>query len=251
MSWSSYKKHALWVSRPCIKGIFLIVLFFSSSAFASWKLVAQFSTSVGASFFFNEQRGFIGMDGYNGIKRTSDGGKTWKDCITPFPLLYYGFITDIFMKDSLNGWAGIENDNFSHGLWYTKDGGVTWLEDLNVTGQVTSVYQTSSAVLFGDRWSINRLSISTNIGLNFVKGSTNKYNGINFVDDLHGAASPYNPIVGAAIPLLYTSDGGLTWQKSNNGAMTTEAWGVYAQKGTSNFICAGEIAILDPSPTDP
>ncbi len=246
MSWSSLKKKALWVISPCIASIILLAFLFAP-AYSSWKRVAQFNTTVNASFFFNEFRGFIAMDGFEGIKRTSDGGKTWKDCITPSPFVYFGYITDIFMKDSLNGWAGIENDNLSHGLWYTNDGGVTWREVMNVFGQVSSVYQTPSAIVMGDRFSLNRLSSSVNGGLNFLRSSVDRFNGINFVDDIHGVASPFASPSGTAV---YTSDGGISWQKSNNAPMTTESWGVYAQKGTPNFIVAGEKNSFDPSPTE-
>lgn len=217
-----------------------------SSVFSSWKLVARFEANVRCSFFFNELRGFVGIDGISGIKRTSDGGKTWFDCITPFgsPYPYFGYITDIFMKDSLNGWAGIEDDYFSHGLWFTIDGGVSWHEQLKVVGTVTSVYQTPSAVIYGDRYTINKLSVSTDGGVTFSRRAFDDFNGINFVDDLHGVASIYYGVI------RYTSDGGLTWQKTTNPLDSIEAWGVYAQKGSSNFIIAGEKSARDLTPPE-
>src|SRR2546421_7344878 len=124
------KKLSLCAKFRCFTGgiIFISFIFSSFPGFATWKKIAQFPSSVYTSFFFNEQRGFIGFGNLTSsdtiIKRTYDGGKTWLDCTTPSG--YTGYMTDIFMKDSLNGWASIEDDPFKHGLWRTNDGGVTW-----------------------------------------------------------------------------------------------------------------------------
>lgn len=241
MSWNALYRKPLSQRFQHLSCGFVFVsffLFFSVSGFSSWKIIARFNATINASFFFNEQRGFIGLDGNNGIKRTSDGGKTWKDCITPIG--YSGFITDIFMKDSLNGWAGIEDDNFSRGLWYTVDGGVSWNVQANVIGTVSSVYQTPFAIIYGDRFSLNRLSVSINAGLNFTRISLDRFNGLDFVDDLHGVASTFSSPAANGAPgtAMYTVDGGLTWQKTTGVAI--EAWGVYGQKGSSNFVIAGE-----------
>jgi len=246
MSCSAQKNnfHLFSERRICSVLLFMSLLSFTNSGYASWKKVAQFNVTVNASFFFNEQRGFVGLDGNNGIKRTYNGGKTWLDCI--IPPAFYGYITDIFMRDSLNGWVGIENDNNSKGLWYTVDGGVTWNVNPNVTGQVTSVYQTPTAVIFGDRFSLNRLSVSTNGGGNFTRISTDRFNGINFVDDLHGVATVFaNSGANAPGTALYSADGGNSWSPTSN--ITVESWAVYAQKGTPNFVIAGEKVQTDPN----
>src|SRR5258708_3523449 len=184
MSFSTQNFLIYWVKRHrfiCAVFFVLFVNFLSSPVSATWRRIAQFETTVNCSFFFNEQRGFIGIDGQFGILRTSDGGATWINCVTPNPLGYHGWLTDIFMKDSLNGWAGIEDDNSSHGLWFTIDGGVTWREQFNVTGQPSCVYQTPFAVIYGSRFSISSLSINIWLGIgNFSRLTNQRINGINF-----------------------------------------------------------------------
>ena len=245
MNYDPEKKPSFSAAFCRISGViifFSFLVFFQSAGFATWQKVAQFPATVNSSFFFNEQRGFVAMDGYNGIKRTSDGGKTWKDCITPSPSIYYGNITDIFMRDSLNGWAGIENDNLSNGLWFTNDGGVSWQANASITGQFSSVYQPPSGILVADRWGSNKLSLSIDGGATFTRVAGDKYTGINFVDDLHGVATTY---IGTAV---FTNDGGLSWKPTS--AITTEAWSVYALKGTSTFVIAGERNVQDASQTE-
>ncbi|MEI8135486.1 MAG: choice-of-anchor D domain-containing protein [bacterium] len=214
-----------------------LLFFLCSDSFAGWKKIAQFRGEIHACFIFNEQRVLIG--GENGqIERTYDGGITWTDCITPPG--YFGYVEDIFMKDSLNGWAGIEQDDKTHGLWFTNDGGVTWAEKMNIQSQVTSVYQTKAAVIFGDRIGSNRLSTSVNGGSTFVSVTNDRVNGINFVDDLHGVCTVFRADPpGFDPPPSWTNDGGISWHKSFSFA--EEAWGVYANKGTPNFVVAGEL----------
>ncbi len=228
------------------QGILLILfsslIFFPSLGIGRWEKIAQFPTTVNASFFLNEQIGFIGIDGVNGIKRTSDGGITWTDCIIPPG--YSGFITDIYMRDSLHGWAGIENTNASHGLWRTLDGGISWSEDANYSGEVSSVYETPNGILVASRFSPNRLSFSTDGGITFSVAGLNKYTGINFVDDLHGIVSAFQTNSNIYAPVMRTSDGGRTLIASEG--IMTEAWSVYAQKGTSNFYVVGEKSAIDP-----
>ncbi len=220
--------------------IFLSVLvLYQSQGLGTWKKVAQFPTTVNASFFFSEQRGFIAIDGANGIKRTSDGGQTWLNCTIPTG--FSGFFTDIFMKDSLNGWATIEefNNTFAHGLWSTTDGGVSWQTNAVIVGLFSSVYQTPSGLIVGDRYTLNKLSLSTDGGTTFTRVGPDAYRGINFADNLHGVATTYK---GTAV---FTNDGGLSWRQTST--VTVEAWSVYAQKGSSNFVVVGEIIQSDKS----
>src|SRR5438067_13001799 len=118
MSCPTLHKALAW---PTIRRFFGAIIFLClfqfllRPAIAGWKLIAQFRDQVNSSFFFDEQRGFLGTDNIEGIYRTSDGGNTWTRCQTPPPFIdsnfVGGYISDIFMKDSLNGWAGIESQS--------------------------------------------------------------------------------------------------------------------------------------------
>lgn len=246
MSCRELKQKFLAVPMRCLSSAIIFALFFSlqlSSGFATWRLIAHFQNTVNSSFFFNEQRGFVGIDGIFGIKRTYDGGQNWFDC--SIPPGYDGIISDIFMKDSLNGWAGVDvpYNGPINGLWYTSDGGVTWNES-NAGHEITSVYETSSAIICGSRYFA--LAYSTTKGAVFSPSKNDDYNGINFTDDLHGVASEYRSAFGNNYPpASWTSDGGLTWSQSQG--IAEEAWGVYAEKGTSNFYIAGEKTAGDRS----
>jgi len=229
--------------------LFFIPFLFTNAGFCGWQKITQFPATVNTSFFFNEQRGFIGIDGQFGIFRTSDGGQTWLSCSIPSG--FSGFITDIFMKDSLNGWATIDESMSmptAHCLWSTTDGGVSWHIDASAIGSLSSVYQTPSALIITDRFSQVKLSLSTDGGVTFTSAGTDRYNGINFLDDLHGVVTAYAAAAGGYAPALRTSDGGRTWLQTQG--ILTEAWSVYAEKNTSKFFIIGEKSQADPNNTE-
>lgn len=222
--------------------LLLAVLALSGSAGAQWTRVASFSEVVNCGFFFNEQRGLVGLDysfggSGGGIFRTNDGGLTWQSCLIPSG--YYGTLNDIFMKDSLNGWAIAEEYSedsifFERNLWRTTDGGVSWQEAPAIVEEGTSVYETEGGlVLYTKRYDPLNLGFwrSFNIGNSFSIITTGSYNDIDFSDALHGVVSPF---IGQA---MWTADGGNSWYPSS---YSIESWGVYAQKGTLNFVMGGE-----------
>ena len=221
-------------NRISIIALILAIFLLSGTASGTWKLIAQFPATVNASFFFNEQHGLIGIDGVNGIKRTFDGGNTWLN--STIPSGFTGFVTDIFMKDSLNGWATIEEgvNNPAAGIWSTSDGGQTWQTN-SMFGQFSAVYQTPNSLTVASRWGSTEIYRYVDNGAVFLQTGTGAFTGINYVDDLHGVASIYT---GASA--MYTNDGGFTWKTALG--LSLEAWSVYAQKGTANFFAAGELA---------
>ncbi|HYM21140.1 MAG TPA: choice-of-anchor D domain-containing protein [Candidatus Kapabacteria bacterium] len=222
----------------------------SDHSYASWKKLAQFGSvipqinpTVNSCFFFNDMHGFAGIDGVTGIMRTYDGGRTWQPCVIPAGY-GAGFINDIFMSDSLNGWAVIEDDISEHGLWRTTDGGVTWVEDASFIGAPSSVHQTSSKLYITSRYSIPTIGVSLDGGASFLRLGSDWYNDINFVDDNHAVASAFRSSNGSYANSVWTMDAGLTWFTNN---VFIEAWSVYAKKGTPTFIIAGEKKIDDGS----
>ena len=226
------------------------ILVSSNVSDAKWKKVATFFapnpffyTYGTSAFFFDAKRGIIGSDGYAGMLRTSDGGKTWLQCT--IPVNFTGAINDIFMYDQLNGWAVLEDGLLTQGLWKTSDGGATWTIAPSVVGPYTSVYQTPASVIYTSRYALSHLGFSTNGGQSFLPVVGDKFNGLNFVDNLHGVASVFSATGAGQAPgnAMWTNDGGLNWFTSN---LTTEAWGVYAKKGTSTFVVVGEKISSDP-----
>jgi photosystem II stability/assembly factor-like uncharacterized protein len=229
---------------------FVLVVFFPvSKAGAGWQLIATFPQFVGASFFFNDLQGFVTTDGDDGdttrgfpgtspmVWRTYNGGVTWLSSSVPAG---YGlaWMSDIFMTDSLNGWLSFERSPNGHCVWHTTDGGVTWVEPLSECDGATSIYETSQGVFFTQRYSLVGMWASRDQGNSFYPAMSNQLNDINFVDAIHGVATPF---IGKT---LFTSDGGNIWDST---FQQTEAWAVYADKGTSNFVIAGEQRQSSPS----
>jgi len=211
-------------------GLFLTLLASAVSGYGSWNKIAQFSgtSRVTACYFFDASTGIIGFDGnVNGspLLRTTDGGITWRSVVIP-ARSNSTYVMDIWFKDSQEGWATL----FTGGeLWHTTDGGLTW-KALNVTGNFSGVRATSSAIDVTDFGS--SLYLSTNGGTAFSPTVGPHTNGLDFVDNLHGAASGFVSL------FAFSADGGLTWQ--NAAGNVNEAFGMYGFQGTSIFVAAAE-----------
>jgi len=228
--------------------IFAVLSFlFVPTAICSWQKIATLPGTVNCSFFFDESTGLVGMDGMTGIMKTTNGGKTWNSAIIPNG--YTGLITDIFMIDSLHGWAGIEEGPLGRGLWSTSDGGLSWAINPNYLGAVASIYQTKKALIVTSRSAANGLSISTDGGVTFEQAGIDRYTGISFVDDLHGIVCTYVLGTGTGYaPAVVTTDCGISWSKTSG--MQMEAWSALPVKGSSTFVIVGEMYALDPSVTE-
>ncbi|MDP4219775.1 MAG: T9SS type A sorting domain-containing protein [Bacteroidota bacterium] len=215
---------------------------------ASWNKLAQFTGRgyVSACWFFDEQNGFIGFTGLNtgpAIMRTTDGGTSWTGVVCP-PIannnpLAIPHISDIWFRNNNEGWATFYWTDPTSNLWHTTDGGATW-NAIPFTGNLSSVRQTRHALIVS-QFEGPGLSVSVDGGLTFSTSYNQNMNGIDFVDDLNGAASPYNPSR-TSMPYdasWYTSDGGVTWQESNVN-FHEETWGIYGIKGTGIFLAYPE-----------
>jgi hypothetical protein len=217
----------------------LLCLF--ANARAQWTLVGSFPTAIGCGFFFDEDHGFINPCDPISIYKTKDGGVTWAATNVPRPM--NGAVTSIYMLDQTTGYASIFSDGQfgKPALWRTLDGGNTWLNDLNVSGEGTSVYATSKAIIWTDwddfiyggthTWGGE---VSTDQGSTWTKRFRERGNGLDFTDDKIGVMTQMNP---SPNNFWRTVDGGVTWIPTAN---VLESWSVYGVKRTKTFFTSNE-----------
>jgi hypothetical protein len=101
----------------------LLLMMGSQGMIAQPRLVHHFNSHMVSNVLFigvpgPTQEGFVSTFDHN-LNRTSDGGKTWEIVYTSSANY---FVTSLTFKDSLEGWAGIGQNNYIH----STDGGLTW-----------------------------------------------------------------------------------------------------------------------------
>lgn len=186
----------------------------------SWGLQESGTSSdLECVYFINAQRGWIGSSN-NTIGTTTDGGASWS-WQQPEGEPRRTFM-DMSFVDENTGWIV---DNFG-GILHTQDGGVTW------TPQSSSTQWAITSVQFlntNEGWATatNRIVLRTTDGgqnwttidLNQVDyGATVILEDIFFIDGDRGwistniMASSDSSAFENGSPLLYTTDGGETWQ---------------------------------------
>jgi hypothetical protein len=178
-----------------------------SSAFSQWNEIAQIPGMgrVSACYFFNESTGLIGFDDVlNGspLLRTTDGWITWQSVISP--IISDSWACDIWFKDSVEGWATFLEGVTGY-LWHSTDGGLSW-SSVALTGMFSGIRATDSTVVVTqlENGIGTGIFTSTDGGVTFPIRYGISQNGVDFVDNLHGAAGSYDHLAGFA----YTNDGG-------------------------------------------
>ena len=224
-----------------------------------WKKLIQIPVGeVHCGFFFDEQTGFTGSGSWNVgipalIRRTNDGGKTWTLCTTPKEK---GFVSNIFMKDVLIGYASIMSSDTIpvSSIWKTTDGGITWFDNTHKNNTYsTCVYATNNA-LIKTQWSNfdpGEFSLDDGLSYSRISGAfidtvPDFSNGIDFADDKNGVVVEGEGGLGGVLPCWITQDGGMSWYA---GDKIPEAFSVYALKGTQTFFALPEDEQFAPGNT--
>ncbi|MBX3282967.1 MAG: hypothetical protein KF756_10860 [Acidobacteria bacterium] len=192
-----------------------LVLAVSSVAQAEWvKLPTRNFANLKDIFFQNSETGWIaGTDGT--LLRTDDGGKTW----LPLQKFTNDSILQIYFTDPATGWMLCERSIYSRGknptsyLRKTIDGGVHWdkveFEDAD-RERVTRILfdRNGLGLAFGEGGIFYRLQED---GKTWKKSRA----AIHFLL-LDGAytTGATGAIVGAGGTIVFTQDGGLTWEEA-------------------------------------
>ena len=150
----------------------------------------------------------IGGQGY--IAYTSDGGFTWSRLVRDTTYDYF----DCRFADLNTGWVVGGNDRTMQAyIGKTTDGGVTW------SGQVLSTAGMLRGLDFvspQQGWAVGKFGTvlhTSDGGASWIpqaSGVDSTLFDVDFVDSLYGMASGYQAVI-------FTSDGGETWQESRVG----------------------------------
>ncbi len=108
-----------------------VVFFVTHDAGVSWILlppVLPAGQMMRMAQFVNTRDGFASCGAE--LCTTQDGGETWQQIATPFPLGSPGasaFVSQLDFVDGLTGWAVLADQQASAALLETTDGGRTWI----------------------------------------------------------------------------------------------------------------------------
>ena len=205
--------------RAAISLVFIAPLTTSLSyAQSTWKILpnapALTSSRYEDIYFVNEKLGWAVRA--NIIIKTSDGGESWES--QEIGGLQGGFRSVAFL-DSLRGWAGTLGGD----LMQTTDGGKNWKQIRNSISPlpqgVCDLSVVSDSVVVGSgRWSgPTNFITSTNSGATWKNKSLSVYAslliGCKFFTQTSGFVVGASADTSEGGVVLYTSDGGGTWEK--------------------------------------
>lgn len=198
-----------------------------SSSFAQWEWQNPLphGNSMVDVTFVNENEGWAA--GGSIIMHTVDGGNSWETQYQMNCSVHTCFVKSIYFIDNSNGWAvggyaGIDPPPYGAKIWFTSDGGNTWVEqyDLNqhefndvfftdqnngwVVGTKYHYYNPISSIILhtsngGDTWQVQ------------LNNNYDGFSGIYFTDTDNGWA------VGDSGTIVHTSNGGNTWVEQYSG----------------------------------
>ena len=185
-------------------------------------------------YFVNPRLGWV-VNGGGNIYRTTDGGETWEHQFqVPSYLRSVGF------SDSLHGWVGTLDGE--HPLYRTTDSGVTWAEVWNIPeprpAGVCGLWVVNQSVIYGSGKYTEpaRMIKSTDGGGTWASLDLSPYAAT--LIDCYFPTADSGFVVGGrgrficgscsgdsiSAVILFTSDGGTTWQTRWQGRRRNE-WG--------------------------
>jgi photosystem II stability/assembly factor-like uncharacterized protein len=171
-----FRPHIRLIASPILITLLLLVISVTAAAQQGWvsTRIAPASQDLNTVFFLDEKRGWVGGD--NGfLSRTEDGGHSWvqQSVDTKDP------INDIYFRDKEAGFLIAGNAIFS-----TRDNGTVWTESRRF---LPSEFEGADVELYSVRFSSKKKG--------WVVGSISKRERV--TDSI----------------LLYTENGGETWQR--------------------------------------
>ncbi|MBS1902164.1 MAG: choice-of-anchor D domain-containing protein [Bacteroidetes bacterium] len=186
--------------RSLVVSVFVILSTSIASAQPAWQpfiTSLNSSTPVGAAFL-NEQYGFVTLAN-NQVFRTTDGGKNWKQIRTPAPMLGMG---QCYFHTPAN--------IFLYGTYESTDSGTTWRTLWNPT-----VYRDQPLYILNDIFFDCRGRISADHAQNWSRSV------LTAGECITGNLDKSIAIWGGSssrglVPGLYSTDGGLSWNVSQN-----------------------------------
>ncbi|HEY6171642.1 MAG TPA: hypothetical protein VIX80_05225, partial [Candidatus Kapabacteria bacterium] len=229
--------------------ILLIYILYQSNCIAQWSKLYDFGNPV-VSVYFRDytpipEIGFVGTSAVSPVQpvsklwKTNDGGKNWTPIVYPKNTLG-SYITpySFTFKDSNEGWfCGFSS---SEGIYRTLDGGVSWSHQRNSDGSYGIYYSNFSGLLL--MANSGGYGYSTNNGQSFTVVSRADFGaaiGITFSDDRHGILT--NSSGGNFADMLYTEDGGQTWNWSY---FISESFQPVGIKNTNIFFAIHEYSVI-------
>jgi hypothetical protein len=203
------------------------ILFISPETFSQWKKIFVSGKPV-VSIYFRDftsfpEDGFVGLrgGGDDQLWRTLDGGILWQKIsypISPFPANSYTPPYCFTFKDKFIGWfCGFQG----YSILKTTDGGNTWNLSGDGTGSLSATgihYVESTGRLIGSVVGAPYF-YSTDEGSTYQAGIFPGFGGgvsVTFSDENHGmlSSTQTSPAPPLGDHILYTADGGLTWNNT-------------------------------------
>jgi photosystem II stability/assembly factor-like uncharacterized protein len=172
----------------------------------TWQEQASGTKNVLNSVSFVDTQHGWSVGDYGTLLHTEDGGIQWKEMQDDHA--WRRWLSVVFV-DAQQGWAACER-----GIAYTKDGGITWLDQTYGEGRLSSITfaNTQCGWAVGDEGAILHTVDGGQTWKKQASGTDRWLFSVAFVNAQRGWA------VGATGTILHTKDGGQVWHYQTNPA---------------------------------